>query len=141
MSQTLVTNGTEFTLTQILDAPVEKVWRVWTEPAHFAQWFGAHPDSVAIDLRPGGKWAATMATPQGDFPMGGEYEEVVHHERLVWNMAFPTGTVVMSATFTDRGAQTEAAYHQACANEEELAMASEGAQQLMTSLANYLKTV
>ena len=42
---------------QMLDAPVDLVWRMWTEPEHFAAWYG--PDGAAIpvarmDVRVGG---------------------------------------------------------------------------------------
>jgi uncharacterized protein YndB with AHSA1/START domain len=40
----------------MIDAPVEVVWAVVTEPAHMSSWFS---DSVELDLRPGG--AATLA--------------------------------------------------------------------------------
>jgi uncharacterized protein YndB with AHSA1/START domain len=35
-----------------IDAPLEVVWAVITEPEHVSGWFG---DSAEIDLRPGGK--------------------------------------------------------------------------------------
>ena len=34
---------------RMLDAPVELVWRMWTEPEHFAAWYG--PDGATIDVR------------------------------------------------------------------------------------------
>jgi uncharacterized protein YndB with AHSA1/START domain len=36
----------------LIDAPVEVVWAVVTEPAHISGWFS---DSVTLDLRPGGE--------------------------------------------------------------------------------------
>ena len=36
----------------LIDAPLEVVWAVVTEPEHVSRWFG---DSADIDLRPGGK--------------------------------------------------------------------------------------
>jgi uncharacterized protein YndB with AHSA1/START domain len=36
----------------LIDAPLEVVWAVVTEPEHIGSWFG---DSAAIDLRPGGE--------------------------------------------------------------------------------------
>jgi uncharacterized protein YndB with AHSA1/START domain len=38
----------------LIDAPVEVVWAVLTEPEHISGWFS---DSIGIDLRPGGKAA------------------------------------------------------------------------------------
>jgi len=36
----------------VIDAPVDVVWAVVTEPRHISRWFS---DSVDLDLRPGGK--------------------------------------------------------------------------------------
>jgi len=36
----------------LIDAPVEVVWAVVTEPEHISKWFS---DSVELDLRPGGQ--------------------------------------------------------------------------------------
>ena len=36
----------------LIDAPVDVVWAVLTEPEHISGWFS---DSVELDLRPGGK--------------------------------------------------------------------------------------
>ena len=40
----------------LIDAPLEVVWSVITEPEHVSRWFS---DSVAIDLRPGGEASLT----------------------------------------------------------------------------------
>jgi uncharacterized protein YndB with AHSA1/START domain len=53
------------TITRIFDAPPADVWKEWTEPERFADWFGG-PDgdvpieTVAMDVRPGGTWRMTM---------------------------------------------------------------------------------
>jgi uncharacterized protein YndB with AHSA1/START domain len=85
-----------FRTTRVFDAPRERVWKEWTEPERFADWFGG-PDSevplstVAMDVRPGGAWRATMYAGPGrrEIRWAGEYREVVEPERLV-------------LTFTDR---------------------------------------
>ena len=46
-------------ITRVFDAPRERVWREWTDPEAFADWFGAPSaevplTSVAMDVRPGG---------------------------------------------------------------------------------------
>jgi uncharacterized protein YndB with AHSA1/START domain len=58
------------TTTRVFDAPREKVWREWTEPERFADWFGGPQSevplsSVAMDVRPGGAWRATMFAEPG----------------------------------------------------------------------------
>jgi uncharacterized protein YndB with AHSA1/START domain len=83
-----------FTLTRVLDAPRERVWREWTEPECFADWFGGAGfdvpvESVAMDVRPGGGWRATMRGGRdgGEIRWAGEYLEVVAPERLVLTMS------------------------------------------------------
>ena len=40
----------------LIDAPVDVVWTVVTEPEHISRWFS---DAVELDLRPGGRAALT----------------------------------------------------------------------------------
>jgi uncharacterized protein YndB with AHSA1/START domain len=83
-----------FTLTRVFDAPRERVWREWTEPEAFADWFGG-PESevplatVSMDVRPGGAWRATMyAGPhRREIQWWGEYREVEPPERLVFTIS------------------------------------------------------
>ena len=79
------------TITRTFDAPRERVWREWTEPEAFADWFGG-PDieiplsSVEMDVRPGGRWRATMLVgpDRREIRWAGEYHEVEAPERLVF---------------------------------------------------------
>jgi uncharacterized protein YndB with AHSA1/START domain len=82
--------GQGITINRVFDAPRERVWREWTEPARFADWFGGeHAEvpvsSVSMDIREGGAWRATMfAGPERrEIQWKGEYREVVAPERLV----------------------------------------------------------
>jgi uncharacterized protein YndB with AHSA1/START domain len=76
-------------ITRVFDAPRERVWREWTTPEAFADWYGG-PDfpipveSVSMDLRPGGTWKATMlyGSERREVQWEGEYVEVVEPERL-----------------------------------------------------------
>ena len=77
-------------ITRVFDAPRERVWREWTEPERFADWFGGPesevpPATVSMDVRPGGAWRATMfAGPERrEIHWKGEFREVVEPERLV----------------------------------------------------------
>ncbi len=78
------------TIRRVFDAPREHVWREWTEAERFADWFGGPEaevpvETVAMDVRPGGAWRATMfAGPDRRvIEWRGEYLEVVAPERLV----------------------------------------------------------
>ena len=79
------------TITRVLDAPRERVWREWTEPEAFADWFGG-PEAevplhtVAMDVRPGGAWRATMLYGSREIRWVGEYREVDPPLRLVFTI-------------------------------------------------------
>ena len=54
------------TLDRVPDAPVEKLWRCWTEPGLIEQWFCPRPwyvTGMRIDPRPGGEFSAVMNGP------------------------------------------------------------------------------
>ncbi len=78
----------ELTITRILDAPRELVFKVWTDPKHLAQWWGPQGFTnpvCEIDLRPGGALRIVMRAPDGaEHPMTGIYREIVAPERLVF---------------------------------------------------------
>ena len=81
------------TITRVFDAPRERVWKEWTEPERFADWFGGADSevplsTVSMDVRPGGTWRATMFAGPGrrEIQWKGEYREVVEPERLVFTV-------------------------------------------------------
>ncbi|MEA2284466.1 MAG: hypothetical protein QOJ21_509 [Solirubrobacteraceae bacterium] len=86
------------TITRTFDAPRELVWKEWTEPERFADWFGG-PESdvplstVSMDVRAGGAWRATMfvGAERREIRWTGEYREVVEPERLVLTMSDQPG--------------------------------------------------
>ncbi len=75
-------------LTHIFDAPRALVWKMWTDPAHLAQWFGPQMftnKNVTVDLRFGGGFALTMVSPQGsEHPMTTVFKEIVPNEKLAF---------------------------------------------------------
>jgi len=80
------------TITRVFDAPRELVWKAWTDPKYVMQWWG--PKGFAcptckIDFRVGGKFLISMKSPDGqEFYNGGEYHEIVEHEKIVSSMYF-----------------------------------------------------
>ncbi|NKX54867.1 SRPBCC family protein [Arthrobacter mobilis] len=80
------------TITRNFQAPVEQVWEAWTRPELFAAWFGTEAvevplETVSLDVRPGGAWAAEMRLPDGNsINWTGEYTEVDPPRRLALTM-------------------------------------------------------
>ncbi|MFT7473197.1 MAG: hypothetical protein ACI81L_000108 [Verrucomicrobiales bacterium] len=77
-----------------LDAPVDLIWKMWTEADHFQKWYGPQGASIPVanmDVRVGGSRLICMeiTTPNGDMQMwfAGEYREVTPTSRLVYTDA------------------------------------------------------
>lgn len=133
-----------YTLTREVAAPVATVWRVWTEPDHFAAWFHAPRHTVALDVRTGGSWAATIVGPDGSLNrMTGGYEEVVDQHLIVATIDVPfvPEPAVMSVSFTARGGRTTVVIDQVCGSPAEREMAERGSAMLLDWFAAYLATV
>jgi uncharacterized protein YndB with AHSA1/START domain len=80
----------EITITRVLDAPRELVFKAWTDPDQVAKWFGpagfdTPRDSVEIDLRVGGRFHLRMVQGSGGMEYGLRYEivELAKPELLV----------------------------------------------------------
>ena len=113
----------ELTLTRVMPAPRELVFRAWTDAEHLARWFGPAGFTVPecrADARVGGKWRLTMranddiaAIVGRDHPAGGEYLEVEKPSRLVFtnNALDAAGNVILegltTVTFEDIGGATK----------------------------------
>ena len=107
----------DLVLTRLIDAPREKLFRAWTEPALLMQWFAPLPYTTPraeLDVRPGGASLVVMRGPDGvEMPNRGIYLQVVRNERLVFTDAYtaawepsqkPFMTVIL--TFEDEGGKT-----------------------------------
>src|SRR2546429_8408465 len=85
------------TMKRVFDAPRERVWKEWTEPEAFADWFGGPLEvpleSVSMDVRPGGTLRLTMLADPGrrEIRWKGEYREVEEPERLVFTISDQPG--------------------------------------------------
>jgi uncharacterized protein YndB with AHSA1/START domain len=95
-------------ITRVFDAPRERVWKEWTEPERFADWFGGTQSdvplsSVSMDVRPGGSWRLTMFAEPGrrEIQWEGEYREVAPPERLVFTVTDQPGEVADELVIVD----------------------------------------
>ena len=88
MSSPTPTVPMEMELTRTLHAPRELVWQAWTEVDKLQQWRGPQHFTnprCEIDLRRGGRIHIDMRAPDGIvYPMGGEFEQILPPERLVF---------------------------------------------------------
>jgi len=84
--------GRDLVLTRHINAPRERVYRAWTDPAMIVKWFTPAPWTTAhaeTDVRAGGSSLVTMRSPEGqEFPNRGVYLEVVPNAKLVMTNAY-----------------------------------------------------
>lgn len=82
-----VATATDVVIEREFNAPRELVWRAWTDPEHFVQWWGPHDfdtPSCTLDLRVGGRVHFCMRHEQmGEVWCGGVYQVIEPPARLV----------------------------------------------------------
>lgn len=83
------------------DAAQVLIWKMWTDPEQFKQWYGPRGFTVPvadIDLRVGGKRLICMSSPDGSMTMWttGEFTEIAPTERLGYteSMSDENGNVI-----------------------------------------------
>lgn len=62
-----------FSITAEFDAPVSRVWQLWSDPRQLERWWGlpSYPATfLGHDLTPGGTVTYFMTGPEGDRPRG-----------------------------------------------------------------------
>ena len=68
------------TIERLYEAPINLVWKAWTNPEHIAQWWGPKGMETRVlehDFTAGGSWKYAMAMPDGnDFISEGTYLEI-----------------------------------------------------------------
>jgi uncharacterized protein YndB with AHSA1/START domain len=110
------TTGEALVITREFDAPRELVWKAWSDPQMLQKWWGPKDftaPSVQIDFRVGGKWLASMSSP--NFMDGrelwstGTYREIVPMDRIVTTDSFAdeNGHIVPSSHYDMEGLPLE----------------------------------
>ena len=100
--------GREQKTTQLIDAPVSKVWEAFTKPEHIKHWWGPNGFTNTIDImqvKNGGEWIFTMHGPDGsNYPNKTIFREVVPFTKLVHEHFEPNFLAFIS--FQSEGNQT-----------------------------------
>lgn len=86
------TGDREIVITRKFDEPRDLVWRAWTEPEHFAKWWGPKDftsPNPEMDFREGGKYLWCMLGSDGkEFYSTGVFREIVPFEKIVLTDSF-----------------------------------------------------
>lgn len=104
---------TTVTIETSINAPIERVWNLWTEPWHIMHWNQASEDWYTSyaenDLRVGGKFKSRMEARDGSsaFDFGGEYDSVILLKQIKYTMGDGRNVKVTFSADTDRTTVTE----------------------------------
>jgi len=103
----------EIVSTVIIDAPRELVFKAYTDPKLFAQWWGPRQYQVKIDKfesRPGGSWRVLHVGADGsEHGFHGVNHDVVAPERICCTFEYegvPGHVILQTATFEAVGNKT-----------------------------------
>ena len=116
----MTTKAAEKTSLQIkrfINAPRDRVYHAWTDPAQLKEWWG--PESVrtrnfAADVRVGGKYRWDLINQEGeDMTVFGEYRELVPGKKIVFTWqwhdddVWENRTSIVTVELSDRDGGTE----------------------------------
>lgn len=94
----------DLTVSRIIRAPRAAVWRAWTDPTSFEQWWVPAPEVCRVrsmELRPGGSFVTELRQADGSFGphINGCFLAVDELERIVFTDALIAGWRPAEAAF------------------------------------------
>lgn len=133
---------TKITIDATVNAPVEKVWKHWNDPAEIQKWAFAtddwHAPHSENDLRVDGKFKTTMAAKDGSvsFDFTGVYTNVQPNKLIEYVM--DDGRKV-SIAFTDKGDSTHVSETFEAEDENPIDMQRDGWQSILNNFKNHVE--
>lgn len=127
-----------------VNAPIEKVWKFWTEPNHIMKWNNASDDWHTItaenDLRNGGKFLSRMEAKDGSFGFDfyGVYDEIILNKRISYTLGDERKVDI---TFLSHGNETEINETFDAEGENSIDLQKQGWQAIMDNFKKYAESV
>jgi uncharacterized protein YndB with AHSA1/START domain len=138
-----MTQATKITVETTVDAPVEKVWKLWNEPEDIMQWNSADPSwhcpGSENDLRVGGKFKNRMEAKDGSFGFDfeGTYDSVVLNKEISYTMADGRQATTL---FTEQDGKTQLATTFDAETENDPEFQKQGWQSILNNFVNYAES-
>ena len=142
-------SDTSLTVRRTYDAPLERVYRAFTDPDELAQWYA--PGEMTTEVHtlkpePGGTISVTMVGDDEDHTAEGTFEDVIENERLVHTWRWVGGSMdeddeesLVTVTFEEVEAGTEVVLtHERLPNSESVRQHTEGWTGCLENLARAL---
>jgi len=138
----------EMKMTRTVKAPIDLVWKVWTEPEFIAQWWGPNNHTTTIhqmDFREGGAWELTLHNQVNgqNYANRSIFKEIIPLKKIVFEHFNPH--FIATILFEDKGEETQIEWNSLFDTEEMLATvinvfnAKEGQAQNFERLEKYLE--
>ena len=123
-----------------INAPVEKVWKLWTTPEHITKWCYAsddwHTPFAESDLRTSGKFLSRMEAKDGSFgfDFGGVYDRIKTNEAIDYTMGDGRKVKII---FTGKGNETKVIETFEAENQNPVEMQRGGWQAILDNFKKY----
>jgi uncharacterized protein YndB with AHSA1/START domain len=137
----------ELRISRVLNAPIELVWEVWTDPEHLKHWWG--PDGFTntitkMEMRKGGEWNLVMHGPDGtDYKNESIITEIIKYKKIVYDhVSGPR--FLATIEFEAQGNKTRIDWHMLFETKEQFirtiktVKADEGLKQNVSRMEQYL---
>jgi glutathione S-transferase len=140
---------TSLEIKRYINAPRERVYRAWTDPAELPRWFGpeeVRTIKIAADVRVGGKYRWDLVKQDGEeWACLGEYRELVPGRKIVFTWkwdddeAWENHDSVVTVELSDRDGGTEVKLtHEKLPSEESRDRHNEGWNSVLNRLEKFL---
>lgn len=92
-------------ITRVFDAPVELIWKAWSESEQLMRWTGPYNYTIPFyntDFRVDGKFHLCMRSPEGQNIYGaGTYKEIIPLEKIVYTDSFAdeNGAIISASAY------------------------------------------
>lgn len=126
-----------------VNAPIAKIWELWTKPKHITQWNNAsddwHTPHAENDLKVGGKFTSRMEAKDGSFGFDfwGIYDKVVPDKLIAYTMS---DSRKAETTFTASGRETRITTIFEAETENPVDMQREGWQAILNNFKKYAES-
>lgn len=135
---------TVITVETTVNAPVEKVWKVWNSPEHITKWCVAtdtwHTPSATNDLKVGGRFTTRMEAKDGSFgfDFGGIYDKVETNKLIEYTM---DDSRKVTIHFSEENGATKVVEEFEAEGQNPVEMQRAGWQAILENFKNYTEAI
>ncbi|WP_353133398.1 SRPBCC family protein [Pseudopedobacter sp.] len=133
---------TSIKISTTINAPIEKVWKFWTDPEHIKQWNNPSPDwhtpHAENDLRKNGTFNFRMEAKDKSFgfDFSGIYSKVINFKEIAYTLGDQSKVEII---FLDKKGKTEINETFDAESENAVEMQRQGWQAILDNFRQYVE--